>query len=69
MAVLNVGGRQVHCAIEYERSSKSHVRYEEIRRSISDERLVDAILYIVSGRSDCFWLRTIWPELTPEFCS
>ena len=48
LAVLNVGGRQMHCAIEYERSTKSHARYEEIRLSIADEKLVDVILYIVS---------------------
>jgi hypothetical protein len=47
LAVLNIGGRQLQCAIEYERSTKSHARYEEIRRSISDEKLIDAILYIV----------------------
>src|SRR5664279_4808705 len=45
LAVLNIGGRQLQCAIEYVRSTKSHARYEEIRRSISDEKLVDAILY------------------------
>ena len=38
----------MHCAIEYERSTKSHARYEEIRLSIADEKLIDAILYIVS---------------------
>ena len=54
LAVLNIGGRQLHCAIEYERSSKSHARYEEIRRSISDERLVDAILYIICGPERLF---------------
>jgi hypothetical protein len=47
LAVLKIGGRQLQCAIEYERSTKSHARYDEIRRSISDEKLVDAILYIV----------------------
>ena len=54
LAVLNIGGRQMHCAIEYERSTKSHARYEEIRRSISDERLVDAILYIICGPERLF---------------
>ena len=42
------------CAIEYERSTKSHARYEDIRRSISDERILDAILYIVSGPERLF---------------
>jgi hypothetical protein len=48
LAVLNIDGQQINCAIEYERSSKSHARYEEIRDSISEEQLVDVILYIVS---------------------
>jgi hypothetical protein len=47
LAVLRVRERRLHCAIEYERSTKSHARYEEIRRAISQERMIDAILYIV----------------------
>lgn len=47
LAVLRVGGRQVHCAIEYERTTKSSARYAEIRQALSQERTIDAILYIV----------------------
>ena len=44
---LSVGDRQLHCAIEYERTTKSLARYEEIRQALSQERTLNAILYIV----------------------
>ena len=69
LAVLNIGGRQLHCAIEYERSTKSHARYEEIRRSISDERLVDAIYTSSASPNAFFWSLTIWPGRTQGSCS
>jgi hypothetical protein len=47
LAVLRVGDRQLHCAIEYERTTKSLARYSEIRQALSQERTLDAILYIV----------------------
>ena len=47
LAVLRVGDRQLHCAIEYERTTKSLARYAEIRQALSQERTLDAILYIV----------------------
>jgi len=47
MAVLRIGGRRVQCAIEYERTTKSLPRYAQVRQALSQERIVDAILYIV----------------------
>jgi hypothetical protein len=47
LAVLGIGGRKLRCAIEYERTTKSAKRYAEIRQAISQERTLDAILYIV----------------------
>ena len=47
VAVLGIGGRKLHCAIEYERTTKSLARYAEIRQALSQERTLDAILYIV----------------------
>ena len=47
LAVLRVGDRQLHCAIEYERTTKSLARYAEIRQALSQERTLDAVLYIV----------------------
>jgi len=47
LAVLRIGDRQLHCAIEYERTTKSLARYAEIRQALSQERTLDAILYIV----------------------
>ncbi len=47
LAMLRVGDRRLHCAIEYERTTKSLARYAEIRQALSQERTLDAILYIV----------------------
>jgi hypothetical protein len=47
LAVLRVGDRRLHCAIEYERTTKSLARYAEIRQALSQERTLNAILYIV----------------------
>ena len=47
LAVLRVGDWRLQCAIEYERTTKSLARYAEIRQTISQERSVDAILYVV----------------------
>ena len=47
LAVLRIGARQLHCAIEYERTTKSLARYAEIRQALSQERTLDAILYII----------------------
>jgi len=47
IAVVNVGGRSLTCAVEYERSNKSVARYSEIRSILSDEYKVDTILYVL----------------------
>ena len=47
LAVLRVGDWQLHCAIEYERTTKSLARYAEIRQALSREQTLDAILYVV----------------------
>jgi len=47
VAVLKVGEQSLTCAIEYERSNKNAARYSEIRRALSQEQMVDAILYVV----------------------
>src|SRR5271157_2292253 len=47
LAVLRIGDRQLHCAIEYERTTKSLARYAEIRQALSQERTLNAVLYIV----------------------
>jgi len=47
LAVLRGGDRQLRCAIEYERTTKSLARYAEIRQALSREQTLDAILYVV----------------------
>jgi len=47
LAMLRVGDRQLQCAIEYERTTKSLARYAEIRQALSQEQTLNAILYIV----------------------
>ena len=47
VAVLKVGEQSLTCAIEYERSNKSSARYLEIRQALSQDQMVDAILYVV----------------------
>lgn len=47
VAVIDAGEKSLTCAIEYERTNKSVARYSEIRRILSEEHKVDAILYIL----------------------
>ena len=47
VTILEVGDQKLTCAIEYERTNKSPARYLEIRRALLQEKMVDAVFYIV----------------------
>src|SRR5271166_3235755 len=47
VTILEIGDQKLTCAIEYERTNKSPARYLEMRRALLQEKMVDAVLYIV----------------------
>jgi hypothetical protein len=50
IAEILVDGEPQTVAIEYERTAKGAVRYDEIRRMLDRDRSVEAVLYVTSDR-------------------
>ena len=44
-----IDGQLVQYGIEYERSTKAYVRYQQLRAIFADESKLSGILYFVSG--------------------
>ena len=49
VVTLRLGGRDVTFALEYERTSKSRERYDEIARNVRAEQEVDQFLYLTAN--------------------
>jgi hypothetical protein len=47
---LSFGGRQLHLALEYERTPKAQSEYEHISSLLAEERNVDRVLYLACTR-------------------
>ena len=49
IATIMIDGQLVQYGIEYERSTKAYVRYQQLRAILADESKLSGILYFVSG--------------------
>lgn len=49
IAVFNLGGRKIPCAMEYERSIKTRKKYDAIAQAIGQERHLDYFLYLAAN--------------------
>jgi hypothetical protein len=56
VAEILVGGELQTFAIEYERTAKASVRYQEIREMLGRDQTVDVVLYLTSDRNVLYLL-------------
>jgi hypothetical protein len=56
IAEISVDGEVQTFAIEYERTAKGALRYEEIRHMLDQDRTVDVVLYLTSDRNVLYLL-------------
>lgn len=56
IVTLNLDGRKVRFALEYERTAKSTARYKDIVRAIEGDSAIDFVLYLVANQELLFLL-------------